>query len=224
MNIAFIDGQNLYYALKSNGLKIDYKRFRVYLKDKYNVEEVYYFLGFIKNEESSLYENLQKAGFIRLILKQALCLFWQFLAATCFVNAHRCAASARSPQLRFAQKLSKMHFVLFENKSVKFKAHNELMAGKKKGNVDTDIVFEVMKKLIENSNEFDKILIISGDGDYKKLIDYLIKKEKFLKILLPTKINASSLYKQMGHQWYDYIENAISRFGYTNQKGGRRRH
>ncbi len=216
MNIAFIDGQNLYYALKSNGLKIDYKRFRVYLKDKYNIEEAYYFLGFIKNEEGSLYEGLQKAGFIRLILKQALCLFWQFLAATCFVNAHRCAASARSPQLRFAQKLSKMHFVLFENKSVKFKAHNELMAGKKKGNVDTDIVFEVMKKLIESPDDFEKVLIVSGDGDYKRLLDYLIERERFERILLPTRERASSLYKIMSTKYYAYVEDVIFKFKYPN--------
>ena len=37
----------------------------------------------------------------------------------------------------------------------------------KKGNVDTDIVFEIMKNLIDNKR-FDKVVIVSGDGDYKK--------------------------------------------------------
>ncbi|MEN9582444.1 MAG: hypothetical protein RL641_398, partial [Candidatus Parcubacteria bacterium] len=45
----------------------------------------------------------------------------------------------------------------------------------KKGNVDTDIVFEIMKNLIDNQN-FDKIVVVSNDGDYKKVIDYLITK------------------------------------------------
>lgn len=37
-NYAFIDSQNLYLGVKSQGWKIDYDRFFVYLKDKYLVE------------------------------------------------------------------------------------------------------------------------------------------------------------------------------------------
>ncbi|MCD5382548.1 NYN domain-containing protein [Candidatus Gracilibacteria bacterium] len=59
-NIAFIDGQNLIKSLPWN---IDYKRFKIYLKDKYKIDEVYYFLGFVDGQ-NKLYENLQKAGFI----------------------------------------------------------------------------------------------------------------------------------------------------------------
>ena len=59
-NIAFIDGQNLSKSLSWN---IDYRRFKVYLKDKYNISEIYYFLWYV-DWQNSLYQNLQKAGFI----------------------------------------------------------------------------------------------------------------------------------------------------------------
>src|SRR3989344_9542605 len=36
-NYAFIDGQNLYLAIKKLGWKLDYKKFRVYLKEKLKV-------------------------------------------------------------------------------------------------------------------------------------------------------------------------------------------
>lgn len=62
-----------------------------------------------------------------------------------------------------------------------------------------------MKSLIENS--FDKVIIVSGDGDYKKLIYYLVSKNKFKKILFPNKKFASSLYKALGSEHYDYLEN-----------------
>jgi uncharacterized LabA/DUF88 family protein len=90
-----------------------------------------------------------------------------------------------------------------------FKEHNENLATEKKGNVDTDIVFEVMKNLIGNKN-FEKVVLVSGDGDYKKLVNYLIKKDKFEKILFPNKKFASSLYKDLGSELYDYIENIKS--------------
>jgi uncharacterized LabA/DUF88 family protein len=89
---------------------------------------------------------------------------------------------------------------------VVFKEHNQYAVTKKKGNVDTDIVFEVMKNLLDNKN-FDKIVLVSGDGDYKKLVDYLILKKKFSKVLFPNKKYASSLYKKLGSEFYDYLEN-----------------
>lgn len=147
-NIAFIDGQNLHLGTTSvEKWNIDYSRFRVYLKDKYHVQDAYYFLGFISEDQQKLYSNLQKAGFI-----------------------------------------------------VVFKEHKETFTGTKKGNVDTDIVFEIMKSLIDE--KFDKVVLVSGDGDYKKIVDYLIKKNKFAKILFPNKKFASSLYKEMSNKYF----------------------
>lgn len=77
-----------------------------------------------------------------------------------------------------------------------FREHHSAMKGKKKGNIDTDLVFDIMKKLYKGEN-FDKILLVSGDGDYKGLVDFLIEEKKFLKILFPNKKRASSLYKKI---------------------------
>jgi uncharacterized LabA/DUF88 family protein len=54
-------------------------------------------------------------------------------------------------------------------------------------------VFEAMKKIIEKE-KFDKIVLVSGDGDYIKLVNYLIEKGLFKKILFPNK-HYSSLYR-----------------------------
>ena len=69
-NYAFIDGQNLYLAIKQSGWKIDYKRFRVYLKEKYKVEKAYIFMGFLP-ANNELYNFLQTTGFV-LIFKPIL--------------------------------------------------------------------------------------------------------------------------------------------------------
>jgi len=80
------------------------------------------------------------------------------------------------------------------------------MIGKKKGNVDSDIIFQVMKKMYARE-DFDKIVLVSGDGDYKLLVDFLIEKNKFKKILFPNKKFASSLYKELGSEFFDHLEN-----------------
>ena len=86
-----------------------------------------------------------------------------------------------------------------------FREHNSAMLGKKKGNVDSDIIFHIMKKIYKKE-PFDKIVLVSGDGDYKMLVDFLIEEEKFKKILFPNKKFASSLYKQIGAEYFDCLE------------------
>jgi uncharacterized LabA/DUF88 family protein len=69
-NYAFIDANNLYMAISQLGWKIDYKRFRIYLKEHYKVKKAYMFLGF-KPSEQQMYNFLQDAGFT-LIFKPIL--------------------------------------------------------------------------------------------------------------------------------------------------------
>jgi hypothetical protein len=65
VNIAYIDAANLDRALKDESMnwKMDYKRFRVWLSEKYNVERAYIFIGLIPKYKD-LYTYLQDAGFI----------------------------------------------------------------------------------------------------------------------------------------------------------------
>jgi len=86
-----------------------------------------------------------------------------------------------------------------------FKEHPDTLKSEKKGNIDCDIIFSVMKKIIDNE-PFEKAFIVSGDGDYKKLVDFLIKKDKFGKMLFPNKGFASSLYELLGSQYYDFLD------------------
>lgn len=86
-----------------------------------------------------------------------------------------------------------------------FRQHNSAMIGKKKGNVDADIIFSVMKRLYKRES-FDKVVLVSGDGDYKMMVDFLIEEGKFKKILFPNRRFASSLYKEIRTVFYDALD------------------
>jgi uncharacterized LabA/DUF88 family protein len=134
---AFIDSQNLNLGVRSQGWKLDFKRFQVYLKDKYNVEKSFLFIGFIpKNKD--LYDYLKKAGYT-LIYKPVI-----------------------------------------ESKRIKTK-----------GNVDTELVLHAMIEF----PKYDKAIIVSGDGDFHCLIEYLNKEKKLLKVLVPNRKFSSLLRK-----------------------------
>ena len=79
------------------------------------------------------------------------------------------------------------------------------MIGKKKGNVDSDIIFNVMKKMYKQE-DFNTIILVSGDGDYKLLVDFLIEENKFEKILFPDRKYRSSLYKQLSNNYFAYLD------------------
>jgi len=156
-NIAYIDGQNLRMGTADTkpSWHIDLRRFRVYLKEKYNVDKAFYYMGYTIDgaEYEKLYEYIQESGFILV-----------------------------------------------------FREHNSAMVGKKKGNVDSDIILNAMKRLYLKE-DFSKIVLVSGDGDYKGLVDFLIEQNKFEKVLFPNKKYASSLYKQLEPKYFDYLNN-----------------
>jgi len=137
-NYAFIDSQNLYLSVRQMGWKLDYQRFRIYLKDKYKVEKAFLFLGYLPDKQS-LYTSLQKDGYI-IVFKPAL----------------------------------------------------QLKDGRIKGNVDAELVLHTM---IEFKN-YDKAVIISGDGDFACLVDYLISKNKLKKLMIPNQWKYSSLLRK----------------------------
>ena len=154
-NQAFIDGQNLYLSTTNakTPWRVDLYRFRVYLKEKYNVEKAYYFIGAVDDDRDKLYRTIQEAGFILM-----------------------------------------------------FREHNNTMKGKKKGNVDTDIVFTVMEKIAEQE-AFDKVVLVSGDGDYIKMVKYLIKKDRLEKVIAPNQKSISSLYKiTIDNRFYTFLD------------------
>lgn len=62
-NFAFIDGQNLNLGIQSLGWKMDFSRFRKYLKEKYAVTTAYYFIGYVSDNQD-LYLFLQRAGYV----------------------------------------------------------------------------------------------------------------------------------------------------------------
>jgi len=74
-----------------------------------------------------------------------------------------------------------------------FKPTLSLPNGKVKGNVDAELVLHTMVEY----PKYDKALIVTGDGDFYCLIDYLIKQNKLLKLMIPNQKKFSSLFRKV---------------------------
>lgn len=146
---AFIDSQNLNLGTSKDiqkgriliykGWKLDYKKFRKYLSDKFRVQKAFLFIGFIKQNDS-LYRRLRSYGY-DLVFK---------------------------PTVKDNQ-------------------------GKPKGNVDAELVLHAAKIQYD---QYDKAVIVSGDGDFYCLHEYLEESKKLFRIIIPNRHSESSLLKK----------------------------
>lgn len=158
---AFIDSQNLNLGVRELGWKLDYKRFRVYLKEKYNVEKAYLFIGYLP-QNTDLYTYLQDAGFI--------CIF--------------------RPTLTYKD-------------------------GTTKGNCDAELVLHTMIQI----DNFDKALLISGDGDFQCLAKYLHEQDKLGAILVPNQKKYSALLKfNMFKPYIRFVSDLKHKLAYQPKK------
>ena len=69
-NLAYIDGANLYKGVEELGWKLDYKRFRTWLYEKYKVKKAFIFIGMIPKYKN-IYTDLQECGFT-LVFKEVV--------------------------------------------------------------------------------------------------------------------------------------------------------
>lgn len=84
--------------------------------------------------------------------------------------------------------LQECGFILIFKPTLAIKRNKKVIV---KGNVDAELVLHTM---IQYRN-YIKAIIVSGDGDFHCLIEYLDKKNKLLKILVPTGHYSSLLRK-----------------------------
>ncbi len=158
-NYAFIDSQNVNLEIKRQGWSLDWRRFRVYLKEKYQVEVAYLFIGYLE-ENQDLYNSLQKAGFI-LVFKEIL---------------------------------------KYSNGTIK-------------GNVDAELVLQAMIDF----SDYDKAIIVSGDGDFACLVRHLNKKNKLEKVLAPNVKRYSALLKKAAANHLDFMSNLKKKLEYKKR-------
>lgn len=90
---------------------------------------------------------------------------------------------------RLYQSLQEAGFVLIFKPTIEVKKGTQIIV---KGNVDAELVLHTM---IEIGN-YEKALIVSGDGDFHCLVAYLMKQQKLLKLMVPNPRKYSALLRE----------------------------
>lgn len=82
-----------------------------------------------------------------------------------------------------------------------------------KGNCDAELVLHCM---IEYKN-FDKAIIVSGDGDFHCLIEYLLVNDKLLKVGIPDRHKCSALLRKFAEHFF-YMNNLKNKLAYKKER------
>ena len=194
--LAFIDASNLFYGgEKSLGWKIDYQKLLKYLQQKYGVSKAFYFGGveihnfrysYLDNESVSLNE-LEKylVGVVKNDADK--------------LNEAELALIARHLQrVKFYKRLDSFGYMLYL-KPVKLYEQEDGLT-KRKANCDVDMTFHLMKE----KDNFERAVILSGDGDFLPVLKHLKSQGKEMHILARANRTAREIKQFAGGKFKDF--------------------
>ena len=96
---------------------------------------------------------------------------------------------------------------------MKFKPTIPDANGKIKGNIDADLVLRAALEL----NDYAKAVIISSDGDFYSLVQYLYESNKLEIVLSPDREHCSNLLKQTAKEKIRFMDNFRDKLEYKKK-------
>jgi len=193
---AFIDASNLFYGgEKSLGWKIDYRKLLNYLRKKYGVKRAFYFGGvelyqfpydYLKQETVPI-DKLE--NYLTNLIKNQ---------GTKMNEARLILLERHLQRIRFYRHLENFGYRLYL-KPVKSYTQDDGEL-KRKANCDVEMAFHLMKE----KDNFDRVLILSGDGDFLPVLKYLQKLNKKVIILARGNRTAKEIRQLAGSNFKDF--------------------
>lgn len=200
---AFIDASNLFYGgEKSLGWKIDYQKLLNYLQKKYGVSKAFYFGGV---EIYDFKYNYQDNGTVPLNdLEEHLRYLIKNKGKT-LNEAELLLIGRHLRRVRFYRNLDRFGYHLLL-KPVKL-YEQEDGTTKRKANCDVDMAFYLMKE----QDNFDKAVVLSGDGDFLPVLKHLKQSDKEIIILGRGNRTAKEIRQFAGSNFrdFEYLKNLI---------------
>ncbi|MEI6042633.1 MAG: NYN domain-containing protein [bacterium] len=192
----FIDASNLFYGgRKSLGWSIDHEKLALYFKSKYEANKVYYFGGveihdfpfdYIKNETVPI--NDVSIYLVDFIEKNKYNLSDVIIT---LINRYL-------KRIRFYMKLEKFGYILVL-KPVKTHVDGKGIS-QKKANCDVDMTLY----LIRYKDDYDRALVLTGDGDFLSALKYLRDNNKEVLVLARSPRTAKEIKKFAGDKFLDF--------------------
>ena len=194
---AFVDASNLFYGgEKSLCWKIDYAKLLKYLKEKYGITRVLYFGGV--ETHTFKYDYLENETVPIEQLERHVTHFIQERGKH-MNDAALLLISRHLQRVRFYLKLQKFGYELYL-KPVKLYEQDDGTT-RRKANCDVEMAFYLMKE----KENFDRVIVLSGDGDFLPVLKYLRSNGKEVIILARGPRTAREIRQFAGSNFRDFV-------------------
>ena len=194
---AFVDASSLFYGgEKSLGWKIDYAKLLKYLKEKYGITRVLYFGGV--ETHTFKYDYLENDTVPIEQLERHVTHFIQERGKH-LNDAALLLISRHLQRVRFYLKLQKFGYELYL-KPVKLYEQDDGTT-RRKANCDVEMAFYLMKE----KENFDRVIVLSGDGDFLPVLKYLRGNGKEVIILARGPRTAREIRQFAGSNFRDFV-------------------
>lgn len=193
---AFIDASNLFYGgRKSLGWSIDYEKLLRYLKKRYGVSVAYYFGG-VEIHEFSFDYLLYDTVPIREVERYLIGYIKE--KSEYLTEAKLALLDRHLKRIKFYLTIEKFGYKLVL-KPVKTYEDEEGNT-RRKANCDVDMAFSLMLEV----SEYDRAIVLSGDGDFLPVLKFLKKSGKEILVLARGPRTAKEIKQFAGDKFMDF--------------------
>jgi len=188
---AFVDAANLFYGgEKSLHFRIDYAKLIKYLRERFGVTKVFYYSGVdvdqYKEEGKELNLNKLVKYYEEEVLKKDK------------TDEEMALLEMHLKRAKFYLDLAKLGYNLRIKPTKVFTSTEGTMTTK--ANCDVDLTFDMMRYM----SQYTEAVVMSGDGDFAPILEYLKTKKKKIRVLARFERTAREIKEIAGEDFVDF--------------------
>jgi len=188
---AFVDAANMFYGgERSLHWKVDYEKLIKYLREKFSVAKVFYYSGIDVDQ----YKEEGK----EVDLEKLVTYYENELSKKEKTGEERILLEKHLEKVKFYRDLDKFGYELRIKPTKVFTSTEGTTTTK--ANCDVDLTFDMMRYM----SQYNEAVVLSGDGDFAPILEYLKRKKKKIWLLARSERTAREMRELAGKDFVDF--------------------
>ena len=188
---AFVDAANMFYGgERSLHWRVDYEKLIAYLREKFMVSRVFYYSGIDVDQ----YKEEGK----EVDLEKLVAYYKGELLNKEKTEEEKVLLGKHLEKAKFYRDLDKFGYELRIKPTKVFTSTEGTTTTK--ANCDVDLTFDMMRYM----SQYSEAVVLSGDGDFAPILEYLKRKKKKIRVLARSERTAREMRELAGEDFVDF--------------------
>jgi len=188
---AFVDAANMFYGgERSLHWRVDYEKLIKYLQEKFSVAKIFYYSGIDVDQ----YKEEGK----EVDLEKLVAYYENELSKKERPEEEKMLLGKHLEKAKFYRDLDKFGYELRIKPTKVFTSTEGTTTTK--ANCDVDLTFDMMRYM----SQYSEAVVLSGDGDFAPILEYLKRKKKKIRVLARSERTAREMRELAGEDFVDF--------------------